>query len=308
MRDQLCEIGYRRLPGSRGARWAAWPIARTALALAFRRRSAKLAAAVCGFVVVAHAVTVVGQVLIGQASDRAAGIEGVDDIAATMLQYAIGQVHGTLSTFLGVQLHTTAILLAVVAGGLIAEDRRTRAFELYFSRPLSLADYALGKGLVALVLPAVTVFLPFVGLWLVAVGIAPDDLARELWQLLLPGLLAAAVCTVLLATTILGASALGDRGRTVGVAYVLGLAALGGFADGMAQTGHTWAGYLGPLRNVQTLADALLRGGAPGLVASSLELRAPTNPNAWISAACLAAMSAGAVAILVAQLRRQVRG
>lgn len=301
-KDEVCAIGYRRLPSPRPSRWTPWPIARTALVLAFRRRSAKVAAAVCGFVVFAHALTLAGQVLIGRASERA------DDLASTMVAYAIGQVHGTLSTFLGVQLHTTAILLAVVAGGLIAEDRRTHAFELYFSRPLTTLDYAIGKGLVALVLPAVTVFVPFVALWLLAVGIAPDDLATELWQLLLPGLLGAAICTILLATTILGASALGDRGRTVGVAYVLALAALGGFADGMAQSGHTWAGYLGPLRDVQTVADALLHSGAPGMLVSSLDVRASTNPSAWISAAALAVMSCGGLVVLAAALRKQVRG
>jgi hypothetical protein len=305
MKDQLCAIGYRGLPRPRTTRWAPWPIARTALVLAFRRRAAKLAAAACGFVVLVHALTIAGQVLIGRASERTSLADG---LAFSMLEYAVGQVHGTLSTFLGVQLHTTAILLGVVAGGLIAEDRRTRAFELYFSRPLSPLDYALGKGLVALLLPGITVFVPFVGLWLLAVGIAPDDLATELWQLLLPGLLGATICTVLLAATILGASALGDRGRTVGVAYVLGLVALGGFADAMAQSGHAWAGYLGPLRDVQTVADALLRGGAPGLLAATLDVRASTNDSAWISGLALAVMSLGGVAALAAQLRRQVRG
>jgi hypothetical protein len=305
MKDELCAIGYRRLPSPRTTRWSPWPIARTALVLAFRRRAAKLAAAVCGFVVFAHALTLAGQVLIGRASER--GSFG-DDFAFTMLEYVTGQVHGTLSTFLGVQLHTTAILLGVVAGGLIAEDRRTRAFELYFSRPLTTLDYALGKGLVALLLPTITVFVPFLGLWLLAVGIAPDDLATELWQLLLPGMLGAAICTVLLATTILGASALGDRGRTVGVAYVLGLAALGGFADAMAHAGHDWAGYLGPLRDVQTVADALLRGGAPGLLAATLEVRAATNDSAWLSALALAVMATGGLAAMAIQLRRAVRG
>lgn len=305
MKDEVCAIGYRRLPSPRTTRWAGWPIARTALVLAFRQRAAKLAAAVCGFVVFAHGITIVGQVLIGRASERASIGDG---FAGTMLQAAIGQVHATLSTFLGVQLHTTAILLAVVAGGLVAEDRRTRAFELYFSRPLTPLDYALGKGLVAMALPAVTLLVPFFGLWLLAIGIAPDDLARELWQLLLPGLLGAAICTVLLGTTILGASTLGDRGRTVGVAYVLGLAALGGFADGMAQSGHEWAGYLGPLRDVQTIADALLHGGSPGMLVATLEVRESTNPSAWISAAALAVLSVGSLVILTAGLRKQVRG
>jgi hypothetical protein len=307
VKDEIWSIGYRRLPARSDRRWAPWPIARTALALAFRRRSSKLAAFVCAFVVLVHGVTLVGQVLVGRLGGQL-GDDAGSMFMAGMVQQAVGEVHGTLSTFLGVQLYTTALLLAVVAAGLVAEDRRTHAFELYFSRPLSTLDYALGKALVAVVLPVATLLVPFLGLWLLAVGIAPDELARELWHLLLPGLLGAVLCVVLLASTILGASALGERGRTVGVAYVLGLAMLGGFADGLAEQGIAWAGYFGPLRDVQTIADSLLRGGAPGMLASAFDVRAQTNDSAWLSALALAVMIAGGIAALAARLRAQVRG
>lgn len=307
MKDEVISIGYRRLPVQSRKRWAPWAIARTALALAFRKRSSKLAIALCAFVVLAHGGTLIGQVLVaGIDAERADDAAGM--FMAGLVRQAIGQVHGTLSTFLGVQLHATALLLAVVAAGLVAEDRRTRAFELYFSRPLTTLDYALGKALVALALPVVTLFVPFLGLWLLAVGIAPDELARELWQLLLPGLLGALLCVVLLASTILGASALGERGRTVGVAYVLGLAIIGAFADGLADEGMAGAGYLGPLRDVQTVADALLRRGSPGMLAALLDVRASTNPSALLSALALLVMIAGGLAALAARLRAQVRG
>lgn len=307
MKDEVCSVGYRRLPRVDDRRWAPGAIARTALALAFRKRSSKLALMLCAFVVVAHGATLIGQVLVGNM-----GSQMQDDLTgalmAGLVQQAVGQVHGTLSTFLGVQLHVTALLLAVVAGGLIAEDRRTRAFELYFSRPLGVIDYAIGKGLVAVALPLATIFAPFLGLWLLAVGIAPDDLARELWQLLLPGMCGALLCVALLASTLLGASALGERGRTVGVAYVLALAMLGALADGLAEEGIAWAGYLGPLRDVQTVADALLRSGSPGMLASVLDVRAQTNDSALLSALALLAMIAAGIAAVVVRLRAQVRG
>jgi hypothetical protein len=308
VKDEVCAIGYRRLPARTEKRWAPGAIARTAIALAFRKRSSKIALVLCAFVVFAHGATLVGQVLVGTLGNQLGDEDLGGRIMAGMVQQAVGQVHGTLSTFLGVQLHATALLLAVVAGGLIAEDRRTRAFELYFSRPLGALDYAIGKGLVAVAVPFTTIFVPFLGLWILAVGIAPDELARELWRLLLPGLLGALLCVAVLASTLLGASALGERGRTVGVAYVLGLGLLGAFADGLAQEGIAWAGYLGPLRDVQTVADALLRSGSPGMLASVLDVRAQTNDSALFSALALFAMIAGGLAALAARLRAQVRG
>jgi hypothetical protein len=307
VKDEVCAIGYRKLPARTDRRWAPGAIARYALALAFRKRSSRLALTFCAFVVFAHGVGLVGQVLVGSLSESMRDDPG-GALMEGVLHHAVGNVHGTLSTFLGVQLHATALLLAVVAGGLIAEDRRTHAFELYFSRPLSPLDYAIGKGLVAVALPFVTIFVPFLGLWLLAVGIAPDELARQLWYLLLPGLFGAFLCVALLASTLLGASALGERGRTVGVAYVLGLGVIGAFADGLAQQGIAWAGYLGPLRDVQTVADALLRGGSPGFLTSALDVRASTNSSAVVSALALLAMIIGGLAALAARLRAQVRG
>ncbi|MBK6923352.1 MAG: hypothetical protein IPH07_38545 [Deltaproteobacteria bacterium] len=306
MKDVVSAIGYRRLP-TRARRWAPWPIARTALALALRKRASKFALMACAFVVFLHGTTIIGQVFVGRMLEQERSGDLTGAIVASTISQAIGQVHATLSTFLGVQLHATAVLLGVVAAGLIAEDRRTRAFELYFSRPLRPLDYVIGKGLVALLVPTVTIVVPFVLLLLFAIGIAPDSLAGELWPLLLPGLLGACACALLLATTILGASAVGERGRTVGVAYVLGLATIGAFADGMADNGSPWAGYFGPLRDVQTVVDALLQAGSPGLF-SMLDVRASTNDSAWLSALALLLMMALGAGAVWYRMRKELRG
>ena len=306
MNDVVHSIGYRRLP-ARQRRWAPWPIARTALALAFRKRSAKVAAALCAFVVFGHAVTLVGQVLVGRlASEMHEG--GPGDIVGDVIVRAVGQVHETLSTFVGVQLYMTAILLAVVGAGLVADDRRTRAFELYFSRPLSGRDYILGKLLVAITVPVATIVVPFVFLWALAIGIAPQGLASELWPLLGPGLLAAVLAAAVLAGTILGASAIGERARTVGVAYVLGFVVLGALADGLSESGHRWAGYLGPLRDVQTVSDALLRVLSTSMMTEWLSMRERTNPSAWISAAVLVLLTCAGLLALVMRVRKELRG
>lgn len=305
MKDVVHSIGYRRLP-ARSQRWAPWPIARTALALAFRKRSAKVAAALCAFVVFVHAVTLVGQVLVGRLADEMG--QGPGAFAGEMIARAVGQVHETLSTFVGVQLYATTILLAVVGAGLVADDRRTRAFELYFSRPLTGRDYVIGKLLVAIAVPVATIVVPFVLLFALAVGIAPHELALALWPLALPGLLAAVLAALVLAGTIVGASAIGERSRTVGVAYVLGLVVLGALADGLSDAGQRWAGYLGPLRDVQTVSDALLRVMSTSMLTEWLSLRESTNASAWISAAVLVAMTVAGVLVLLARVRKELRG
>src|SRR5690606_36270775 len=154
------------------------------------------------------------------------------------------------ASFIGVQMLACAFLLAMVAAGLVAEDRRTGAMELYFSRPLRRHDYVAGKLLAAGLVPAATLVLPFALLWLFAIGMAPPAAAGELWGLLLPGLLGALVAAATLTATILGLSALGERGRTVGVIYVVGMLVLTSLGDELSDNGHRWAGYLSPLRNV----------------------------------------------------------
>jgi ABC-2 type transport system permease protein len=303
MKDQVFAVGYRRLPGERPRRWAPWPIARTALSLAWRKRSTKLGVAICAGSVFIHGMVLTTQVLL----DRFAG--GFDnDMQRAMLEGVVGNVHTTFSTFIGVQMIACTFLLAMVAAPLIAEDRRTGAMELYFSRPLRRRDYVVGKLLAAGLVPAATLVMPFLLLWILVVGMAPPNTAGSLLGLLLPGLLGAVVAAVVLTTTILGLSAVGDRGRTVGVIYVVAMVVLSSLGNGLSEEGHTWAGYLSPLRNVQTLSDAVLDAGSKGMLLSMLSSRPDTNPSALIATACLVALAAAGLFLLLWRVRREVAG
>lgn len=299
MKDQVFAVGYRRLPGERPRRWAPWPIARTALELAWRKRSTKLGVALCMMSVFGHGMALAAQVLAG----RFAG-----DGRAELMRAVVGDVHTTLATFIGVQMLACAFLLAMVAAGLVAEDRRSGAMELYFSRPLRRRDYILGKLLAAGLVPAATLVLPFVLLWIFAVGMAPPHSAPPLVGLLLPGLLGAVVAAVVLTATILGLSAVGERGRTVGVIYVVGFLILSSMGDELSDQGQAWAGYLSPLRNVQTLTDAVLDAGSGGLLLGMLTSRPETNPSVAIAVACLAGLTALGLFALVWRVRREVAG
>src|SRR5690606_31467507 len=152
-----------------------------------------------------HGMALAAQVL----AQRLAGSRG--ELMEGVMRGIVGDVHSTLASFIGVQMLACAFLLAMVAAGLVAEDRRTGAMELYFSRPLRRHDYVAGKLLAAGLVPAATLVLPFALLWLFAIGMAPPAAAGELWGLLLPGLLGALVAAATLTATILGLSALGER-------------------------------------------------------------------------------------------------
>jgi ABC-type Na+ efflux pump permease subunit len=302
VKDQVFAVGYRRLPGERPRRWAPWPIARTALALAWRKRSTKLGVALCAMSVALHGMVIAAQVL----ADRFMG--GEDDLQTIILRGMVGSVHTTFATYIGVQMIACTFLLAMVAAGLVAEDRRTGAMELYFSRPLRRRDYVLGKLLAAGLVPAATLVLPFLLLWVLTVGMAPPRAAGPLMGLLLPGLMGAVVAAVVLTTTILGLSAVGERGRTVGVLYVVGMLVLSSMGDALSDQGHRWAGYLSPLRNVQTVSDAVLDAGATGMLLSMLSSRPDTNPSALVAFACLLGLAALGLVLLVWRVRREVAG
>lgn len=304
MKDQVFSVGYRRLQGERPRRWAPWPIARTALALAWRKRSTKLGVALCLGSVFIHGMVLTTQVLI----DRYLPGPREDDLRRAALQAVVGNVHTTFATYIGVQMIACTFLLAMVAAGLIAEDRRTGAMELYFSRPLRRRDYVLGKLLAAGLVPLTTLVAPFLLLWILVVGMAPPHTAGPMLGLLLPGLLGAVVAAVVLTTTILGLSAIGERGRTVGVIYVVGMLVLTSLGDGLSDQGQRWAGYLSPLRNIQTLSDAVLDAGGTGLMLSMLTSRPETNPSALGATACLLALAAGGLLLLLWRVRREVAG
>jgi ABC-type multidrug transport system permease subunit len=306
VKDKVYSVGYRRLPGDRPRRWAPWPIARTALALAWRKRSTKLGVALCMGAVFITGMVLTTQVLIDRFVDSREG--SVNDFQRALLEGVVGKVNETFAAFIGTQMILCAFLLAMVAAGLIAEDRRTGAMELYFSRPLRRRDYILGKLLAAGLVPAVTLVAPYVLLWTLVVGMAPPHTAGPMLGLLLPGLLGTMVAAVVLTTTILGLSAVGERGRTVAVIYVVGMLVLASLGNGLSDEGYVWAGYLSPLRNVQTISDAVLDAGGTGMLLSMLADRPETNPSALIAAACLLGLAVGGFGLLLWRVRTEVAG
>lgn len=298
MDDRVFAVGYRPHE-RRGAPQAPWrPIARTLLVLAWRRRATKIALLVCAAVALGAGFALVGQVLMERFNPGSIGLSP---------QAIVGSAGETLSIYLRTQFYFTAIALAAIAGGCVADDRAAGAFELYFARPLTVADYAWGKLLGAGAVPLVTLIVPALVLWLVAAGISPPDVSGDLWRLGLPTLLGAALAAVVLTTTIVGLSAMGQKGRTVGVAYVTGLIVLAMIGTGLDSAGFELGGYLVPERNLRTVVDALLQVGAPSVFAQVLgPRRFESNEDVVLSLVALIALSLAGLGLLRYRLGREV--
>ena len=134
----------------------------------------------------------------------------------------------TIYSFLTFHTEWLAIFLyALLAGaGLVTNDLKANALELYFSRPLTLTDYYLGKlGTVLWVMSFFTLWLSVL-LWVLdlSVSSAPDRLWTQLP--LLPRIVAAAsLATLPYAMLVLAVSAVARSQRlaVVGFAAIVGV-------------------------------------------------------------------------------------
>ncbi|MEZ4474498.1 MAG: hypothetical protein R3F60_27655 [bacterium] len=117
--DRVHAIGYQRIASGGRRASAVWPIARTLVALALKRRATKLALVLCLGVVVGHGIWLAVQLLSARFAAELAVQPG-----GWRLRDAIGNVQEVLSSYLQVQFYFTAPAIAVVAGSAIADDRR----------------------------------------------------------------------------------------------------------------------------------------------------------------------------------------
>jgi len=115
------------------------------------------------------------------------------------------------------------ILACVLVGsGLVAEDRRANALEMYLSRPVTARQYLQGKVAVILFYLALVTVLPATILVLEQLSVSwaePGEIAR-LAVLLVRTVLAGAVWIALPAITIVTASSLADRSRNAAILWL----------------------------------------------------------------------------------------
>ena len=121
-----------------------------------------------------------------QFRERFRALPGSDKIAAAIeseqgndLRHVLWS--GLLMTFFRYpQAFMLLFLVGFIAPGLIAHDIRSRAFLLYFSKPIGILQYAFGKAMTLVIFIALITTLPAIALYLFAVLLSPD--LSVIWQ------------------------------------------------------------------------------------------------------------------------------
>jgi ABC-2 type transport system permease protein len=216
-------------------------------------------------------------------------------VSATFTQASFLAPKGeTFREFLDQQSPYVFFVTIYIGAGLIANDRRANALQLYLSKPMTSAEYIAGKlAILFLFLVSVT-FLPAMMLLLTQALFAGslEFVRNNLY--LLPAITLFSLAQVLLAsTTMLALSSLSKSSRFVGVMY----AGLFFFTTALFQTlrgitGQSRFAWLSPTASLQQLGDVIFR----------LDPRYQLSPA--IAALAVVVLIAGSIWIMM----RKVRG
>jgi ABC-2 type transport system permease protein len=215
--------------------------------------------------------------------------------------------------FFQIQRFFSMLLVLVVGPALISQDLRFNAVPLYYSRPLTRADYFLGKlGVIAGYLGAVTVFPLTLAYLLGTIFSADITVVRDTFRLYLAGLAFSAVIIVSSGTLMLALSSLSRNSRYVGAMWVAVWIISNSLAEVFHQTLKAdWSPVVSYTQNLRRLAEYLfdLRGAADRL--ATLLHRRPdlgfnqlllTYPWYW-SALVLAGLCGASLWVLTTRVR-----
>ena len=235
--------GYRRYGGSRAESGRAWQvIARAGIQSIISKR------AFIALMLFAWAPFVVRAVQIY--------------VSANFQQAAFLAPKGeTFRAFLETQDIFVFFVTIWVGAGLIANDRRANALQLYLSKPLTAAEYIAGKMAILFVFLTFVTFAPAMGLLLVQAIFAGSFTFIRNNAYLLPAITLFSLAQVLLAsTTMLALSSLSKSSRFVGIMY----AGLMFFTAALFQalrgiTGSTIFAWLSPGDALEQLGDVIFR-------------------------------------------------
>jgi ABC-type transport system involved in multi-copper enzyme maturation permease subunit len=136
-------------------------------------------------------------------------------LAAQMAVEQASQVLGVVSLILnfskGLGLFS---LLAVAwfASGLVCDDRKAGAHQLYFARPLTRLDYFLGKFTIAAFFASLAVLVPLFVVCIAAVFCSPEwSFLEQEWDVILRSIAFGLLWTVVVSSLVLAASSLASR-------------------------------------------------------------------------------------------------
>lgn len=235
--------GYRRYGGTRAAVGRAWQVIAAAGIQSIVRKRAFIA-----LMLFAWAPFVVRAVQIY--------------VSANFQQAAFLAPKGeTFREFLDQQGVFVFFVTIWVGAGLIANDRRANALQLYLSKPLTAAEYIAGKMAILFVFLVLVTWAPAMGLLVVQTVFAGSFTFVRNNAYLLPAItLFSAIQVLLAATTMLALSSLSKSSRFVGIMY----AGLMFFTGALFQalrgiTGSTRFAWMSPGDTLEQLGDVIFR-------------------------------------------------
>ena len=235
--------GYRRYAGTKAEVGRAWQvIARSGI------RSVVIKRTFIGLLLFAWVPFIVRAVLIYAASNFA---------QASFLQPKAE----TFREFLDQQQPFVFFVTIYIGAGLIANDRRANALQVYLSKPLTRAEYVAGKLAILFAFLTAVTWAPAIALLLVQIMFAGNFAFVRDNLFLLPAITLFSLLQVLLAaTTILALSSMSKSSRFVGIMYA-GLmfftAAVFNALRGI--TGKATFAWLSPSASLEQLGDAIFR-------------------------------------------------
>jgi len=235
--------GYRRYLGTRAAIGRAWQVMTRAGVMTYVRKRQFI-----GLMLIAWSGFIVRAVQIY--------------VSATFTQAAFLAPKGeTFREFLDQQGIFVFFVTIWVGAGLIANDRRANALQLYLSKPMTSAEYIAGKLAILFIFLVFVTFLPAMMLLLTQAAFAGNLTFIRNNIYLLPAITLFSLVQILLAaTTMLALSSISKSSRFVGVMYA-GLffftTALFNALRGI--TGRSSFAWLSPTASLEQLGDIIFR-------------------------------------------------
>lgn len=200
----------------------------------------------------------------------------------------------TFRDFLGQQEFFVFVITVYVGAGLIANDRRANALQIYLSKPLMRSEYILGKLAVLFTFLVLVTLVPALLLLLLKVLFDGSFLFLKNNLFLIPAITVGSLVQVIVASmTMLALSSLSKSARYVGILYVgITFFTSAMFAALYAITGSSRVAWISVGANVTQVVDVVFRV-------------TPHYATPWqVSLLVLL----GLVAVSISVLERRVRG
>ena len=199
----------------------------------------------------------------------------------------------TFREFLGQQGIFVFFVTIYVGAGLIANDRRANALQVYLSKPLTRWEYVAGKLAILFVFLTLVTFVPAMTLLLVQIGFAGSFTFVRQNLYLVPAITLFSLVQVLLAScTILALSSLSNSSRFVGIMYAGLIFFTGALVNAVRGiTGRSWLAWLSPTDALQQLGDAMFR------------VRPRFDLPVWVAAIVVVALIVGSLVVLERRVR-----